>query len=351
MASVSQSDLLIFTNQFSAMIRSHLPLVDVLTNLAKETPTHKRALRHSLEEVISAVERGVDFADAIERHPRVFNNAYVNIVRAGLASGNLGRSLEQLGVYLDKSHEARHKLRSALTYPFMILFAFFLVFNGMIYFVLPNFDSLFEQFGGDLPWATQVLIAIGEWWKANAVMLLIATAGFAALMIFLLSNRGTRLHWDRWVMAIPLMGNLIRIAALSRFARTFAVQAENRVPILEALPFAGSASGNLHVEEVVNSVAGRIENGSSLHGAFEPEPVFQGIVLQMISSGEETGEIEHLLLSAANYFEKLLDNEIHFWTTLINPAMTLLVGVLASAMVIAAFLPIFQITNVMSRGM
>lgn len=351
MRPVSQSDLLIFTNQFSAMIRSHLPLLEVLQNLARETPAHKKLLRGALKQVVDSVEKGVDFADAIERHPRVFNNAYVNIVRAGLASGNLARSLEQLGVYLEKSHEARYKLRSALAYPAMILLAFFLVFNGMIFLVLPNLSSLFDQFGGDLPWATRVLIDVGEWWKGNFLLLSLSGAAAIGALYFVLTNRDTRRHWDRMVLHTWLVGNLVRIAALSRFARTFAVQAENRVPILEALPFAGSSSGNLHVEEVVIAVATRIENGSSLHGAFEPEPVFQGIVLQMISSGEETGEIEHLLLSAANYFEKLLDNEIHFWTTLINPLMTLLVGTLAAAMVVAAFLPIFQVTNVVSKGM
>ena len=340
MASVSLGSLLIFTNQFSAMVTSHLPLVSVLHNLAKETP--ERGLRNAIEEIVDDVENGYDLGDALAEHPGMFDEVYVNVVRAGISSGKLGDALQHLSQHLENADLVHRKLRAALSYPFFVFFAFFVAFNGLVFFVLPRFEQIFRSFKKELPWPTQVLLQTADFWRENwGLIVLGIVVVIAAVSAWMVSAAG-KLIWDEYKLQLPVLGPMWRMAALGRFLRTLGVQVRNEVEMLPALRLAAPASGNSFVEETILMVAEDIENGYGIAESFEAQQVFSGIVMQMISAGEEAGELDRLLISAADYFDRLLDNQLQIWTSLINPLLTVFIGIGIAGMMIAVFLPIFD---------
>lgn len=347
MARVSFTDLMIFTNQFAAMLRSQLPLLDVMDNLAKETP--HRYFSEILQDICDDVRHGVELSDAFKVYDHVFDRIYINIIRSGMMSGKLADALTQLASYMTKAEETRGKLKSAMSYPIFLLVAFFAVFNGMIFFVLPRFQKIFANFGGGLPAPTQILVNMGDFWRNYWLFIIGGIATAVVLIGIWLSTREGRLLWDEVKLKMPVMGRLWRMAALARMVRTLAVQFHNEVNILEALELAGSSCGNVYIEDVMYDIADSVERGSGIAQAFREYEIFSGIVLQMVASGEQTGKLDELLLSAAEYFEKLLDNEIETWTSLLNPMMTALIGGAIAGMMVAVFMPVFEMGKTMKH--
>lgn len=343
MAAVKLSHLLIFTKQFSAMIGSQLQLVYVLENLARETP--QRRLRSTIEDVTDDVERGVDLSDALAKFPRVFSSIYINVVRAGMASGQLGDALQQVAQYLERVDEMNRKVRTALSYPMFLLLAFFVVFNGMVFVILPQFQKMFDSFDKELPAPTKFMLDIGEYYANNWYFLLGGAAVTVISFIFWISNPAGRRIWDELKLNITILGRLWRMSTMSRFLRTLAVQVRNYVPLLESLRLSASASGNLYIEEIIYTIADDVERGVGIAQSFREHEIFSGIVLQMISSGEEAGELDELLMSAATYYDSLLREQLNTVTNLINPILTVVVGTGIAGMMIAAFLPVFEISG------
>ena len=340
MASVKLADLLIFTNQFASMMRSQLPLVDVLVNLARETP--QKDLRACIEEISEDVENGVDFGDALAAHPDLFDDVFVNIVKAGMMSGRLADSLTQISEYLDKADTISRKVRGALSYPLFMLVAFAGVFNAMVFFILPRFEAMFASFDRELPVATRVFLAIGGFWREHWYLLLGGAALLVIAMLSWLATHEGRYLWDQHKMRLPVVGRLWRMAALSRFLRTFSIQLHNEVELLASLELAATTSNNVFIEESLHLIAEEVERGVSITGSFEKYEVFDGIVLQMIAAGEEAGTLDELLMSAADFFERLLDNQVQVVTGLINPVLTVFMGASIAAMMVASFLPVFD---------
>ncbi|MEO5369642.1 MAG: type II secretion system F family protein [Magnetococcus sp. DMHC-1] len=340
MSAIKSSDLVIFSNQFASMLRSHLPLLQVLQNLARETPN--TLLREAVEDIGSDLEQGVDFGEALEAHPRVFDEVYVNVVKSGMMSGRLAQSITQISVYLAKAEAVGSTVRKSLSYPIFLLVAFFGVFNAMVFMILPRFRDMFASMNQKLPKPTQFLLDMGDVWASNWYFILGGLAGiFITFGVWTATTDG-RAIWDEFKLRLIWIGPLWRMAALSRFLRTFAVQIENEVEILHALRLAASSTSNRFIEESILDIADDVERGLSLTAAFETHDIFSGIVLQMISSGEEAGTLDELLLSAADYYERLLDSRISMVTGLINPILTVLIGISIAGMLIAAFLPVFE---------
>lgn len=343
MARVSDTHLLIFTQQFAAMMRSNLQLVDVLENLASETP--QKGLRDVVEGVSDRVKHGVDLGDAMSEHPNVFSEIYVNVIRAGMASGRLGDAITQITNYLKVMHDVGRKVRGALSYPIFMIVAFFLVFNGMVFFILPRFAMVFSSFGKKLPWPTLLMMDIGNFWASYWYLIL---GGIALVIIFFsvwIASEDGRAIWDRIKLRIPIFGSIWRMSALSKFLRTLAVQLRNEVLLLDALVLSAEATGNVFIREIIFDIAEDIERGVGLANAFRDHQVFHGIVLQMISAGEEAGTLDELLLSSADYFENLLNDRLETVTGLVNPILTVFVGLAIAGMMVASFLPVFQISS------
>lgn len=346
MAKVRLDNLLIFTNQFASMVQSHLPLVDVLDNLSRETPD--RLLRETLDEVIDNVEQGVDLGEAMAAHPNVFDDIFVNVIHAGMNSGRLGDALTQLSDYLNKLDIIRRNIRGALSYPILMVIGFVAVFNIMSFFILPRFETMFKSFNKKLPWETQLLLDFAHFWRENWLFI----GGGAMVLLFLviiwLATPQGHYLWDRWKLELPLVGRLWRMSALARFLRTLAVQVRNEVSLLMALELSASASGNVFIQDVILRIADDVERGVGLTEAFESHAVFDGIVLQMVSAGEESGNLADLLFSAADFFDRILDNQVKVMTGLINPILTVVMGLAIALMLVAAFRPVFEMGSIVS---
>lgn len=342
---IGVSQILIFTRQFASMLGSRLQLAHVLENLAAETP--QRRLREILTDVVTQVKRGTDLSQAIAAHPAAFSSIYVAIVRAGLESGQLADALYQMTEYLTRNDQVIKKMRAAAFYPVLLGLAFYGVLNGMFFFILPRFESIFVGAHKTLPAPTRILVAIGNVYKAHWLELLCLAAGGALLFFLWVSRPQGRLSWDRWKLGLPLLGRLWRLAALTRFIRTLSVQVRNHIPIAEAIRLSASASGNRYVESIVLGIARDIENGTGVAQAFRRHRIFSGVVVQMIASGEESGQLDEMLSSAANYFDSLLLQQIETITAMINPILTVGIGAAIAGMMVAAFLPVFDLSSTM----
>ena len=341
----ASSHLVIFAKQFSSMMGSGLQLVTVLNNLARETPN--RRLRLAVSDVARLVTSGTDLADAMERFPRLFNGVVVGLVRSGIEAGRLPGALGHIVDYLDRVEQVNRRVAAAAIYPAFVLLTFFGVAAGMIFFILPKYEAIFRGFGRDLPAPTQFLLDIGHALSDHLFGLGVVAGALAATAVLALGTPRGRLLWDRGKLRLPVLGPVWRLAALARFSRTLAVQVSNHVSVIRALRLAAGAAGNRHVELLVHEIADDIELGASITQAFKECEIFSGIVLQMISAGEESGQVDELLLSAANYFDSLLMQRIEAVTGLINPVLTAFVGASTAGMMVAAFLPVFDMPGAM----
>lgn len=339
------SHLVIFAKQFASMVGSSLQLVTVLDNLARETPN--RRLRLAIAEVAREVTTGTDLADAFERFPRLFSGVFVSLVRSGLEVGRLAGALGNIVDYLERIEQVNRRVAAAAVYPIFVLLTFVGVSGGMIFFILPQYETIFRGFGKELPGPTQVLVDVGSLLRANGIVLGETALLLVLISILVVSTPAGRLAWDHLKLHLPVLGPVWRLAALARFSRTLAVQASNHVSVVRALRLAAAASGNAYLESLARGIAEDIELGASVTHAFKNREIFAGIVLQMIAAGEEAGRLDELLLSAANYFDSLLIQRIDTVTGLINPMLTAIVGLSTAGMMVASFLPVFELPGVM----
>jgi type IV pilus assembly protein PilC len=348
MAGVSRVHMMIFTQQFASMLRSKLPLVDVLDNLAAETPQKK--LREAIESVSEDVQHGVDLSQAMARHPRLFDSVYINVVRAGMESARLAGSLTEIARYLKVIHDTERKVQSAVTYPVIVILAFFGIFNGMVFGILPRFQTIFNNLHKALPGPTQFLLDLGAVWGHNWSWII------ASMVLLVLSFQAWvrtpdgRALVDQYKLRLPLLGSLWRQAALARFLRTLAVQVENEVEVLYALRLAADTCGNVYVRDIIYEIAADVERGRGLSVSFHDHHIFHGIVVQMIAAGEEAGSLDELLMSSADYFDSLLQDRLDQITQMINPLLTIVVGLATAGMMIAAFLPVFHMGEMGGMG-
>jgi len=340
---MASADLLIFTKQFAAMVRSQLPLVQALESLSRDSP--KRSFRVMLTNILEQVRCGRDFHRALADYPKTFNGTYIGVVSAGMQSGQLGTALQQIAEYLDSHDKIIKKVRAALIYPGMLFASFAVTFHVMIFGILPRFETLFKGYGKELPAPTQLVLDIGHVYEAYWPF---AVGGFVIMGMFFFAWLRTtegRVTFDRFKLKIPLFGNLMRLSAIARFAQTLAIQVQNSVGLIEAIRVAAPANNNKYIERSLLKIADHIEQGESISQAFQRESLFQGVVQQMISAGEQSGDLGTPLVSVANYFESLWAQRLESVISTVNPLLTASMGMLISGMLIAAFLPVFQVSG------
>ncbi|MEO5373020.1 MAG: type II secretion system F family protein [Alphaproteobacteria bacterium] len=345
--SASAVHLLIFTKQFAAMLRSRLPLVSVLENLAEETP--QKSLKEVISTVTDDVKHGIDLGDALAEHPDTFSAVFVNVARAGMLSGKLDSSLTQIAGYLENLDQLRRKLRAAFAYPAFMLVAFFAVFNGMIFGILPRFREMYKNFHKALPAPTQLLLDIGDFWAANWYLVIGTTAVLVMTFSIWIKTEDGRRVWDEVKLKLPIIGAAWRMAALARFLRTLAVQVHNDVRLLDALRLSADVVDNYYIRDILLDIANSVENGGSIAGAFRDHEIFHGIVLQMIRSGEDSGTLDELLAASADYFDSLLADLLNVIAGLINPVLTVFIGLAVAGMMVASFLPVFDMGSAVGQ--
>src|SRR6202163_984816 len=348
---VKEEGIALFTRQLATMIEAGISLVQALTALYEQSdPKRQRSLRHVISDVIARVQGGETFNESIAKHPRVFNRLFVSMVKAGEAGGLLAEILDRLAGFLEASARLRKKIKSAMTYPVIVLCIAFAITTFLIVRVVPIFGEIFKDFGAKLPAPTQFLINVSDFVRGDWYFLILGIGGtIFGIRAFLRSKRGKEFS-DRWKLKLPIFGPLIHKICMSRFSRTFAQLIRSGVPILEVLDIVGGASGNHVVESSIRGVSADVEKGDNLSVALSKKPIFPPMMLRMVSAGEATGKIDTMLEKMADFWDEEIEAMLDALTSLIEPLLIVFLGVIVGGIVIAMFLPIFKLNEVVSQS-
>ena len=340
---VAVKDLVVFTRQFATLISSGLPLMQCLDTLGRQTPNKR--LGEIVMQVKADVAAGASFTEALRKHPRVFGDFYVNMVEAGETGGALDTILARLAVYLEKSRALRGKVRGALAYPAAIVAVAGLVMIFMLLYVIPIFAELFESFGGALPAPTRLVMALSS--GVKAAILYVAGAALAAAWAFRWFRRtdGGRRLIDAALLKTPILGSLVEKVAVASFARTLATLVNSGVPILDGLAITARVTGNKVMEDAVLAAIERIKQGSTIAEPLRDQTVFAPMVVQMIEVGENAGALDAMLNKIADFYDDEVNHAVETLTSLLEPLLMVVLGALIGLMLIAMYLPIFEMAG------
>ena len=349
--SVKETDVVLFTRQLATMIEAGISLVQALTALYEQSdPKRQRNLRTVISDITTRVQGGDTFNESIAKHPRVFSRLFVSMVKAGEHGGLLAEILDRLAGFLEDSARLRKKVKSAMTYPVIVLCIALGITTFLIVRVVPIFGEIFKDFGAKLPAPTQFLIDLSEFVRGNWYFLILGIGGtIFGLRTFFRSRKG-KIFSDRWKLKLPVFGPLVHKIAMSRFSRTFAQLIRSGVPILEVLEIVGGSAGNHVIETSVKSVAGDVEKGDNLSVAMSKCKIFPPMLLRMVSAGEATGKIDTMLEKMADFWDEEIEAMLDALTSLIEPMLIVFLGVIVGGIVIAMFLPIFKLNEVVSQN-
>ena len=340
---VKTRDVVIFTRQFATMINAGLPLVQSLNILAAQT--ENKTLAEVTRAVVYDVESGNTLADAFSKHPKAFSQLYVNMVAAGEAGGILDTILIRLATFLEKNDALVRKVKGAMIYPGVIMTVAGGAITVLLVFVIPTFQSMFASANLELPLPTRVVIGmsdflIGYWW---AIILAVGAAVFAIRSYY--ATAPGRLQLDRLLLKAPVLGDVIRKSAVSRFTRTLGTLVSSGVSILEGLEITAKTSGNQVVHDAVMESRQSIAGGETIAAPLERSKVFPPMVISMIAVGEQTGGLDEMLSKIADFYDEEVDVAVSALVSLMEPAMIVLLGIIVGGMVIAMYLPIFDMMN------
>ncbi len=343
---VKKRDLAIFTRQFSTMIDAGLPLVQCLDILSKQTEDAN--FRGLIADVMHDVEAGTTLAEALGKRPQAFDTLFVNMVEAGEAGGILDKILQRLATYIEKAEALRRKVKSAMTYPTVVLCVAGGACVFMLLCIIPVFAKVFADFGGKLPLPTQIVVDLSEilkktWWLiAGAIAF-----GVTLVKRYYKTDKG-RHQIDRLLLRVPAMGDLIRKACIARFTRTLGTMISSGVPILAGLEITARTSGNAIIEDAIQATKTSIREGETIAAPLRASAAFPPMVVQMISVGEETGALDKMLEKIANFYDEEVNTAVDTLTSIIEPVMIVIMGVLVGGMVVAMYLPMFKLINVVA---
>jgi type IV pilus assembly protein PilC len=341
---VTTKDLLVFTRQFSVMIDAGLPLVQALEILG--TQADNLAFRKILLAVKVKVESGSTFADALADHPKVFDQLFVQLVRAGEIGGILDTILQRLGAYIEKNEKLARRIKGAMMYPSVVLTLAIGVTIVLLVFVTPTFEKMFKDFGGALPAPTQLIIdlshaMVDNWYWLVAVPVALVV-GFKA---FTRNPRGQEL-WHAFILKSPMFGPLVRKVAVARFTRTLGTMLSSGVPILDGLEIVAKTAGNRIIEKGILYVRAKISEGKNIAGPLAETGVFPPMVVQMIGVGEATGAMDAMLNKVADFYDDEVDVAVAGLTSMVEPIIMVFVGIVVGGFMISMYLPIFSLASV-----
>jgi len=341
--SVPAKNLAIFTRQFSVMIDAGLPLVQCLEILGKQEP-HKNFSAVILK-VREDVEGGAALADSMKRHPKTFDALYANMIAAGEAGGILDTILKRLAVYIEKNVKLKSEVKSAMIYPVAVIVIAALVVGAILWKVIPTFASLFEGLGADLPLPTRVVISASNFVVAWGWLIVIALGVGGYLIKRYYGTDNGRMVIDALMLRTPVLGNIIRKVSVARFCRTLSTLLSSGVPILDGLDITARTSGNAVVEQAIQTTRTGIERGETVSGPLRETGVFPSMVVQMINVGETTGALDTMLSKIADFYEDEVDAAVAGMLTLLEPIMIAFLGVVVGGIVIAMYMPIFDLIS------
>lgn len=343
---ISSRDLVIFTRQLSTMIDAGLPLVQSMEILFMQT--ENKTLAQAIKEVKQSVEGGTSFAEALKKHPKIFDGLYVNMVDAGELGGILDTILTRLCIYIERAMSLKKKVKSAMVYPITILVVAIVIVAGLLIFVIPQFAQLFTGFGGELPAPTRLVIALSDFlggW-GGAIIFLGLTIFIVTLKRWYKTETG-RMAIDRFMLKTPVFGLLIRKVAVAKFSRTLGTLISSGVPLLDALDITARTAGNKVIELALVTTKASISEGKTIAEPLTQTGVFPPMVVQMITVGETTGALDNMLTKIADFYDEEVDVAVEALTSMLEPMLMVFLGVVVGFIVVAMYLPIFKLASVM----
>jgi type IV pilus assembly protein PilC len=342
-AQPTKKDLVVFTRQFATMIDAGLPLVQCLDILGNQQ--EKNSFKKVILRIKEDVEGGSTFADALNKHPRIFDALYVNLVAAGEVGGILDTILNRLAAYIEKAEALKSKVKSALVYPSTIVFVAIAVTSILLIFVVPMFQEMFAGSGTALPLPTQILVNISTIIKHDMLYVIMITGAAVVGFVYFYRTPVGRAIVDDLLLKVPIFGNLIRKVAVARFTRTLGTMIASGVPILDALEITARTAGNKTVERDVLLTRTGISEGKTLAEPMSQSKVFPPMVVQMVAVGEATGNMDAMLNKIADFYDQEVDDAVSALTSLLEPMLMVFLGVVVGGMVIALYLPIFNMAD------
>ncbi len=342
-AGISTRDVVIFTRQFATMINSGLPLVQALDILAEQTDN--KALKDVTRAVVYDVESGQTLADALRKHPKAFSDLYVNMVAAGEAGGILDTILLRLATFMEKNDALVRRVKGAMIYPAVIFSVMAIAVVIMLLFVIPVFQNMFSSLGGQLPLPTRIVIALSDflkhyWWAMGLALVLIVVGTRRYY-----KTPSGRLNLDKLLLAMPVLGDVLRKSAVSRFTRTLGTLIASGVSILDGLEITAKTAGNRVIHDAVMESRNSIAGGETIAAPLQKSKVFPPMVISMIAVGEQTGGLDEMLSKIADFYDEEVDAAVANLLAAMEPIMIVLLGGVVGGMIIAMYLPIFNMIN------
>jgi type IV pilus assembly protein PilC len=341
---VKLGDLTVFTQQLGSMLDAGLPLVSSLDALQEQTDD--QVFRVIIRDVKNDIASGTSFSDAVKKFPRAFNNLFTSMVEAGEASGQLSEILQKVSVYFEDSVKLTKKVKSALMYPIAVILLAIGLVNVLLIFVIPTFKEMFTDMGAELPMPTQMLIDLSDWLKANILFVIVGMIVFWKLLGKFISTPRGRVIKDRFLFRMPIVGQLSQKIAVSRFCRTFAILLRSGVPILKTLDIVSRASGNTYIESACKDISRVINQGGQVSEILAEKTYFPPMVKHMAKAGEQTGKMDAMFDKISNFYDSEIESTVAGLTSLMEPILICFLGIVIGGIVMAMFLPIFNMANV-----
>ncbi|HPE58877.1 MAG TPA: type II secretion system F family protein [Thiolinea sp.] len=343
--SIKPADIAHFARQMTTMMRSGVPMVQSLQMVA--SGGSNPAMSDLIKKIAESIEGGSSFGRALEQHPKYFDALFVNLIKAGEQAGTLETMLDKVATYKEKSEHLKSKIKKAMMYPVIVILAAIVVSAIMLIFVIPQFKDVFSSFGAELPAFTLMVISLSEWLQAYWWMPLLGmiATGYA----FIAARRNSKAFErfvDRMVLKIPVMGNIINMSAVARFCRTLSTMSAAGVPVVEAMDSVAGSTGNLVYQEATMRMKDDTSQGLQLNVSMQTTQLFPSMVVQMTRIGEESGRLEEMLGRSAEYYENQVDELVDTLSKQIEPLIMAVLGVLVGGLVVAMYLPIFQLGSV-----
>jgi type IV pilus assembly protein PilC len=344
---ITDQDVVIFSRQFATMIDAGLPLVQCLEILINQQDN--KSFQKVLGDVKTDVESGSTFAKALGKHPKVFDQLYVALVAAGEVGGILDTIMNRLSAYMEKSAKLRGKVKGALMYPMVVMIIAFVVMMIMLIFVIPTFKKMFEDFGGQLPGPTQVVVNLSQFVRNWWYILFPSIVGLVYLYKFLINTAKGKILKDSVSLKLPVFGDLIRKQAVAKFTRTLGTMITSGVPILDGLEIVAKTAGNSTIEKAILRTKDSIAEGKTIAEPLLESGVFPPMVCQMITVGEATGALDVMLAKIADFYEDEVDVATDSLTKLLEPFMMVFLGIVVGGLLVTMYLPIFKIVTVIGK--
>lgn len=344
-ARVKAKDVAIFTRQLASMIKAGVPLLQAFDIVGRGNPNP--AVNKLINDIRTDIETGTSMSAAFRKRPQHFDSLYCNMIAAGEAAGILDQMLERLALYMEKVENIKSKIKRALMYPIAVFVVAFLVISVIMLFVIPSFKEVFSSFGAELPLPTQLVIAMSEffidyWWAIFGGI----GIGLWLFMRAWKSSPAIQMTMDRLMLRLPVMGDLVRKSVIARWTRTMSTMFAAGVPLVEALESVGGAAGNVVYSSATQRIQQEVATGTSLTTAMINTNIFPPMVIQMSAVGEESGAIDHMLGKAAEFYEEEVDDMAAGLSSLMEPVIIVVLGTLIGGIVVAMYLPIFQMGQV-----